>query len=344
MADFDPETVDQLWRMLDDLAANNPNEYSRLIEQAKEEQKRVSSTAVASFKPEFIECFCFEVQNESVVLFAGTSKTNSNQSIKIEVSLGSSTSIQAPFTDDFTVARTIDDIENCHIPFSLNRVSSTTSLIQYDAVVNSTVASKSKSSPVFEKFLRCLIADKITKNESQSSQKSYRVVLDSLVKTDGKKRDMKMHVPEPHANPELFQRRLSQRKKNPLPTASPSIVQEELPFIQNLNIPNSVQTNAVIEVLDSVDFEEVTYLGGRDWVNGIIQHSHELKISIMKDTCFSQDIDFELSDQGGKVLVLIYGGYEPVEIQLPQSILPIDIDKIRCKISKKSMELVLSFT
>ena len=293
-AGADPAQLEQMWKMLDDLAENNPLEYEKLIGDAKNDMKRQQKEQEFIPDPGFVAQAILESM-DTVLTTTSTGVLYAD----LFINFCQSQSILRPFDKERKLAETENDLDGCSVPISLGKCredmkGNNGKRLIYDVVVHPIVYKRARTDNGFKTFISMLAIEKVV-----SHQKSpLRVRKGSL---DFPKISYKAgKQPQPHiiqfdANPEFF--------KAPV-----------VPVEQEIQLLPQVQpTPGLITVVAEEDFDlEISREGGSDWVDSVtacrVNDSVDFQIKY-----FADPGEIEIEGRACTMTV-IAGGYEPLTL------------------------------
>ena len=287
----DPAQLEQMWKMLDDLAENNPTEYEKLIGEAKNDMKKQQKEQEFIPDPGFVaqgilECIDTVITGTSTGPYFAEAFINFCQS----------SSVLRPFNKERQLAETEAELDGCSVPISLGKSREDMKGVQgkrliYDVVVHPIVYKRARTDQGFKIFISMLAFEKVVKTGNLRVRKGTL----QFPKISYKAGKPQPHVLQFEANPEYF--------KFP---AKP--VEQEIELIKQV-----APTPGLITVVSEEDFDlEISRVGGRDWVDTVTASNAGDTLNFQVNL-ISDAEEFEIEGKGCSMTV-ISGGFEPLEI------------------------------
>ena len=356
----DPAQLDQVWKMLDDMAENNPLEYEKLVKSAKTEMKQQHEERKFIPNPGFVAAGILEL-NETVL----TSSSRTSSYCELFVNVCQSENVLRPYRTNLEFVTGPLDLDNATIPVSLGArredQKGSPMRVIHDVVINPIVFKRCRSDLRFKSFVSLLAIEKVVQSESlRLSPRSVKLREGSLSFPAISYKAGKQ--PEPHvlsleADPDWFERQGtmavgthasigSNGSKGEITTGVTLADRDNLP---EMRLPQAATAqHAMIEVVDEVEFTELTGMvtfGGRDWsqsVSGMIENGLIVKLSIkvLEDVHIHPDLHVTLA---GNVLVIDLFGFEPLQVSLGQDRM-LDVESAEVRFSRTAATLTVSFS
>ena len=340
----DANQLEQMWRMLDDLAASNPAEYDRLISNARSEVQKVQKESEFVPKPTFVVESVLE-KKEAVLSESSAGPFHAELFVNVCIS----DRCLAPYSNALAIATSVDELDSCTIPVSVgarredNKGEDGRKRLIYDIVVNPLVYKRVRSDAHFKGFVGFLVLERVTLAESQRGSevrlRKSSMQFPNVSYKAGQK--AQSHSLAADCDPKIFALRSNDQ------LSSNTVVTKPEP--SNIKIFQDPVIPGLIEVVEERQFSvpmSLTREGGRDWaetVNGMIgnescAHSISLEVKLIIGTSVT---DFDIEGEGQTLLVEL-PGFEPLTISWEPQSAQSDFDNTTAKFISKTCTLLIN--